>query len=240
MKKLLTIFTISALILTTLVGCGKTSEKSETSNEPTVVAEQPTEKVELTETVELTEAPEKLDTPDLRSEENPESGEVDLTGYLADYPLTAGDKEVYIAENADLNFFADADMYTNYTYADYAKDCNTLALFTTAEPNIFGANVQYSVNPEKTISWYKTNTSYEDANGNTINVTVEENTTYTNTIYTISQAYPYDYVDVTYIVEYEVDDVVVDVIFYNVAQFTDDEINTLFEYFGNTVPVLVK
>lgn len=238
MKKLLTIFAISALTLSTLVGCGKADETSNTV-EPTVIAEPTAESTKKVDAASV-DTSKDTDISENTSAADQEVEEVDLTGYLADYPLTAGDKEVYIAENADLNYFADADMYTNYTYADYAKDFNTLTFFTSDEPSIWGANVQYSVNPEKTVSWYKTNTSYEDANGNTINVTVEENTTYTNTIYTISQAYPADYVDVTYIVEYEVDDVVVDVIFYNVAQFTDDEINTLFEYFGNTVPVLVK
>lgn len=238
MKKLLTIVAISALTLSTLVGCGKTNEKIDTT-EPTVVAE-PT--VEPTETVEPTSSniAETTDKVEKRSAKDQEVEEVDLTGYLSDYPLTVGDKEVYIAENSNLNYFTDADMYEGYKYSEFAKDANTLVFFTSNTPDIFTSNVQYTINPERNITWYKENNSYTDINGNTINITVEENTTYTNTIYTIYQAYPADYVDVTYIVEYEVDNVVVDVIFYNVAQFTNDEINTLFEYFGNNIPVLVK
>lgn len=133
MKKLLTIITISALTVSTLVGCGKTNEKSDNTNEPTVVAEQPTETVEVTaeptEKVEITETPDTKNTPD-GSEENPESGEVDLPGYLTEYPLISGNNKVYIKVPEGYTTFSDKMNLWDKSYDDvYNYNNNLIYLF---------------------------------------------------------------------------------------------------------------
>ena len=144
MKKTLTIFTILALTISTLVGCGKANEKLDTNEPKNIVTAEPTQNVEHTDVSENTTEP--TETPDNRSEENPESGEVDLTGYLVDYPLTIGDSNIYVKlpegfefnPEANAGFYPTAlEKYTDNGSLDVYKpsqDCNTEDIYIAYIP----------------------------------------------------------------------------------------------------------
>ena len=228
MKKTLTIFAILALTISTLVGCGKANEKLDTNEPKETVTAEPTQNVEPTEVSKNTIEP--TETPDNRSEENPESGEVDLTEYLVDYPLTLDGKTVYVTLPEDYNFYADAAIYDS-TYADYLKDYNYLICYKSLEDAKvidYKPQIQFTIDGVADVNWYRDNAETGYSGLNTFEV--NELTRYDNgiTSYEIISKYE-EFSEYRYIAEYEIDGHSIQI---NVTNVSEDEATAIFDFFG--------
>ena len=238
-KKSILLLVISSISVFMLCSCGKNNS---TSIETDVI-EEDSASTETDATVETTNVSENTteptETPDKRSEENPESGEVDLTGYLVDYPLTLDGKVAYVTLPEDYNFYADAVIYDS-TYADYLKDYNYLICyksFEDAEAIDFKPQVQYTFDCTADVQWFRDNAETGYSGFNTFEV--NELTRYDNGIisYEIVSKYE-EFSEYRYIAEYEVDGHTFQITITNVSE---DEATTLFDFFGNLdTPVVIQ
>lgn len=219
MKKLLTIVAISALTLSTLVGCGKTNEKIDTA-EPTVIAE-PTETVEPTSsnTAETTDTVEKRSTEDQEVEEVKEEV-VDLPGYLTDYPLAVGDKKVYIKIPDGYDNFSNTMDFWGRTYDEVYQNTTVYLFPNTITETSAGNCTDYIIytiekdTDEYTSKWYEENKEigYPDYGITSYNIVSE---TFENgiTLYNVESVYEDIPSRNTYFFEYTVDDTTIQLSF---------------------------
>ena len=235
-KKSILLLVISSISVFMLCSCGKNNS---TSIETDVI-EEDSASSETDATVEPTDVSENTteptETPDNRSEENPESGEVDLTGndeitidldeneYYVDYPMISDDTVVCVKINDQINFNTDTKFYPDKdtTAADYYNETGIIRCSLT-DKYFFEAKIDYILNPVLDVD------NYYNSLGSVTTIT-----DYDNTIYSVIDSNYTKYI----IVEYEIDDnnkfqiLIEDA---NNRLSVDDE-NMLIEYFGNNTP----
>lgn len=228
MKKLLTIVVISALTLSTLVGCGKKNES--TVVEPTTTVEttvEPTETVEpvSSNTAETTDTVEKRSTEDQEVEEVVEEV-VDLPGYLIDYPLIVGDKKVYIKLPEGYETFDDKMDFWGSSYSDiyesgyvylFPNDTSSFDMTSLPRYIVYGEDVP---DTKFSIDWYKAHKDIGDPDFNVKSYEItEENFDNGIIIYSIIAVYD-NITSPSYLIYYSQNDITIKIDFYGLDSQT--------------------
>lgn len=233
MKKIFAIAVITAMMVSTLCGCGKKNDVVETTT--TTAVEEPTTVTEELTTVEPTEESTEATPSEAETTVNLPSDE-----YLVDYPLTVGDQKVYIRIPDNYTTFEDKMDFWGNTYANYYTSTNRVYLFpNSTTETAMGINefyAEYSIKSdadECSGAWYLANKDNPNIDG-IVRYEVETESFENGFIlYSVKIVYDNYISDPAYFIEYPISDTeCINIYLWNNINYAD-QCNELIDYYRN-------